>query len=46
MSEDQLNSLILMYVHKYIKLDHNDIIEMHARRNPRRILFINPLDDK
>ena len=41
-SEDRLNSLILMYVHKDIKLDYNDITDMYARRNPRRMLFINP----
>ena len=46
MSEDRLNSLIIMYVHKDIKQDYNDIIDMHARRNPRRMLFINPLGDK
>ena len=46
MSEDRLISLILMYVHKDIKLDYNDIIDMYARRNPRRMLFINPLGDK
>ena len=46
MSEDQLNSLILMYVHKDIRLDYNDIIDMYARRNPSRMLFINPLGDK
>ena len=28
MSEDRLISLILMYVHKDIKLDHNDITDM------------------
>ena len=46
MSEDRLNSLTIMYVHKDIKLDYNDIIDMFARRKPRRILFINPLGDK
>ena len=46
MSKDQLNSLILMYVHKDIRLDYNDIIDMYARRNPSRMLFINPLGDK
>ena len=45
-SEDRLNSLIYMYVHKDVKLDYNDIIDMYARRNPRRMLFINPLGDK
>ena len=46
MSEDRLNSLIIMYVHKDIKLDYNDIIDMYARCKPRRILFINPSGDK
>ena len=46
MSEDRLNSIILMHVHKDIILDYNDIIDMYARRNPRTVLFINPLGDK
>ena len=46
MSEDQLNSLILMYVHKDIKLDYNDIIDVYARCNPRRMLFLNSLGEK
>ena len=29
-----------------IKLDYSDIIDMYARRNPRRMLFINPLGNK
>ena len=45
-SEDRLNSLILMYVHKDIKLDYNEIIDMYARSNLRRMLFINPLGHK
>ena len=46
MSEDRLNSVILMSIHKYIKLDYNDIIDMYARRNPRRKLSINLLGEK
>ena len=46
MSNDRLNSLILMYVHKDIKLDYNGIINMFSRCNPRAMLFINPLGDK
>ena len=46
MSEDQLNFLILIYVHKDIKLDYKDIIDIYARCNPRRMLFIDPLGDK
>ena len=46
MSEDRLNSLILIYVYKDIKLDYNVIIDMYARRNPRRMLVINRFGDK
>ena len=46
MSEDQLNSVILIYVHKDVKLDYKDIIDIYARCNPRRMLFIDPLGDK
>ena len=46
MSEDQLNSVILIYVHKDVKLDYKDIIDIYARCNPRRMLFIDPLEDK
>ena len=46
MSEDRLNSLILMYVRNDIKLDYNDIIDMYARHSLRRMLFMNPLGDK
>ena len=45
-NEGRLNSLVLMYVHKVMKLDYNDIINMYARHNPRRMLFINPLSNK
>ena len=46
MSEDRFNALILMYVHRDIKLDYDCVIDMYARRFPRRILFNNPLSDK
>ena len=46
MIEDRLNSLMLMYVNKGIKLAYNGIIDMYARRNPRGMLFINLLGDK
>ena len=46
MSKDRLKSLILMYVHKDIKFDYNDIIAMYARCSPRSMLFINLLGNK
>ena len=35
-----------MSIHKDIKLDYNDIIDMYAKRNPRRKLSINQLGEK
>ena len=45
MSEDQLNSQVLMYFQKDIRLDYYDIIDMFAKCSPKRTLFINPLGD-
>lgn len=46
MGESRLNALILMYLHRDIKLDYNRIIDKFATRSPRRMRFINPLGDK
>ena len=43
MSEDRLNALMLLYVHKDIAIDHGAIVDAFARREPRRMTFINPL---
>ena len=45
MKEPRLNALILMYVHRDIKLDFEQIIDMYALRHPRRMLLVNPLGD-
>ena len=41
-SESHLNALILMYVHRYIKLDYDKIIDFFATKDPRRMLLILP----
>ena len=43
MGEDRLNALLLLYVHKDIPLDYNAIVDEYARREPRKMNFINPL---
>ena len=43
MSVDRFNTLALLYVHWYIKLDYNRIIQMYANKYPCRLLLINPL---
>ena len=45
MLQDRLNALILLYVHKDIKLDYEDIVDKYARRNPRRMQLMNPLSE-
>ena len=46
MSEDRFNALILLYVHRDIKLNFDEVIDMYARKFPRRMLLLNPLSEK
>ena len=43
MSQDRFNALVLMYIHKDVKVDTDQIIDMFAQRNLCRMLLINPL---
>ena len=43
MREDRLNALLLLFIHKDIALDYDAIIDDYAKRNQRRMTFINPL---
>lgn len=43
MGQDRLNGLILMYVHRGIHLNYDRVIDIYARRHPRRMLLLNPL---
>ena len=43
--EDRLNALLLLYYHKDIALGYDKIVDLYARRHPRRMSFINPLSD-
>ena len=42
MSQDRLNSLILLYVHKDLRLNYA-VVDLYASRDPRRMTIINPL---
>lgn len=42
-TEDRMNALLLLYIHKDIALDFSKIIDMYARAHPRRIKLLNPL---
>jgi len=41
--EDRLNALFLLFIHKDIALDCDASIDDYAKRNQRRMAFINPL---
>ena len=43
MSEDCMNALMLLYIHKDLSLNYDQIIDDLARRNPRKILLVYPL---
>ena len=45
MLAERLNSLLLLYVHKDIRLDYDDIVNDYARKNPRKMVLLNPLAD-
>ena len=46
MGEGRLNALMLLCMHKDIKLDFNRIIDLYAKKYPRRMRFSNPLQEK
>ena len=41
-SEPRLNVLTLMYVHRYIKLDYDKIIDFFVTKHPRGMVLILP----
>ena len=45
MSQDRLNALPLLYIHRSIHLDHQAVVDRFARAQPRRMLLVNPLAD-
>ena len=44
--EDRFNALLLLYIHRDIKLDYKKIIDMYAMRYPRRMVLKNPLTEQ
>ena len=43
MSQDRLNSLILLYVHKDIPLNYDAVVDLYASRYPRRMTLLDLL---
>ena len=46
MREGRLNALMMLYVHKDIKLNYNKIIDIYANKFPHSMRFSNPLEAK
>ena len=44
MDQDRLNALLLLHVHRDIKLDVNKVIDTFANRHPRRMMLLNPME--
>ena len=44
MGQDRLNDLILLYAHKDIQLDYEQLVDTFAARLPRRMLLRDPLN--
>ena len=43
MREERLNALLLLFIHKDIALDYAPIVDDNAKRDQRRMTFVNPL---
>jgi len=43
MGQDRFNALMLLFVHKDIKVDFDTVIQRYATRHPRKMLLMNPL---
>ena len=44
MSEDCINTLLLLYVNKDLALNYDQVINDFARKNPRKKLSVSPLE--
>ena len=43
MREERLNAVSLLFIYKDVALDYDVIIDDYAKRNKRRMTFINPM---
>ena len=43
MPEDGMNAVMLLYIHKDLSLNYDQVIDNFARRNPRKMLLVNRL---
>ena len=44
MGQERLNGLAMMHFHYEVDIDHNAVLDIFARRHPRRMTLLNVLD--
>ena len=45
MTEERLNGLAMLYIHRDISCDSDRVVDTFARNNPRSLLLVDPLAD-
>jgi hypothetical protein len=43
--EERLNALLLLFVHRDIFVDINEVIDVYSAKHPRRMRLINPMSE-
>ena len=38
-----MNALMVLYIHKDLALNHGQVIDVFAWKNPQKMLLVNPL---
>ena len=45
MTEDRLNSLVMLHYHRDIELNGEEVVKEYAKHHPRRLLLVNPFQE-
>ena len=45
MTDERLNGLAMLYVHRYIECDPRKVVDEFAKRNPQRIVLTYPISE-
>ena len=46
MLEGRMNALMLFHIHNDLSLNYDQVIDEFARRSPRKMLLVNPLESR
>lgn len=45
MGEERLNALLLLFIHRDIPVDVDEVVDIFAKKHPRRMRLLDPLSD-